>query len=176
MCYTPASYAKPDDLALKAQLFKERKGTVSRYSPILSPANDKNPQFELFACLLCLLGYFLGLLFYQPPPLPLPAFLLVHSAVYFLSITLPRPPSNNSPFIFITDQTHPQNRLTGPTPTSSPSANTPSRGSGNQRRTSETVPTMNPRRRSKSSSWRASCRTLTKGSQQPVCRGREQRI
>lgn len=32
MCYTPASYAKPDDLALKAQLFKERKGTVSKYS------------------------------------------------------------------------------------------------------------------------------------------------
>lgn len=29
MCYTPASYAKPDDLALKAQLFKDRKGTVS---------------------------------------------------------------------------------------------------------------------------------------------------
>lgn len=29
MCYTPASYAKPDDLALKAQLYKERKGTVS---------------------------------------------------------------------------------------------------------------------------------------------------
>lgn len=30
MCYTPASYAKPEDLALKAQLFKDRKGTVSR--------------------------------------------------------------------------------------------------------------------------------------------------
>lgn len=29
MCYTPASYAKPEDLALKAQLFKDRKGTVS---------------------------------------------------------------------------------------------------------------------------------------------------
>ncbi|KAJ4417477.1 hypothetical protein N0V82_006141 [Gnomoniopsis sp. IMI 355080] len=28
MCYTPASYAKPDDLALKAQLFKDRKGTT----------------------------------------------------------------------------------------------------------------------------------------------------
>lgn len=29
MCYTPASYAKPDDLALKAQLFKDRRATVS---------------------------------------------------------------------------------------------------------------------------------------------------
>lgn len=29
MCYTPASYAKQEDLALKAQLFKDRKGTVS---------------------------------------------------------------------------------------------------------------------------------------------------
>lgn len=29
MCYTPASYANPDDLALKAELFKDRKGTVS---------------------------------------------------------------------------------------------------------------------------------------------------
>lgn len=29
MCYTPASYAKPDDLALKSELFTKRKGTVS---------------------------------------------------------------------------------------------------------------------------------------------------
>lgn len=37
MCYTPASYAKPDDLALKAQLFKDRKGTVSSSPRMLPP-------------------------------------------------------------------------------------------------------------------------------------------
>lgn len=37
MCYTPASYAKPDDLALKAQLFMDRKGTVGYSQYIFCP-------------------------------------------------------------------------------------------------------------------------------------------
>lgn len=31
MCYSPASYANAGDLQKKAQLFKDRKGTVSRF-------------------------------------------------------------------------------------------------------------------------------------------------
>lgn len=54
MCYTPVSYAKPEDLALKAQLFKDREGTVSQDPrTVRPPSTSLLTMFTIDALATC---------------------------------------------------------------------------------------------------------------------------